>query len=126
MDSMLTIRALAEVFLLGGIGALARFAVLVFAAQRFGAFPVGILAVNTLAALIGSFLVAAAIPAEPLLAVGGGFVGSLGTLSSLCSEIIAMHKLGKHEEIVLFVVLSLATGIAATLIGLEAGEAYHA
>ena len=135
--------SLALVFLLGGIGALARYAVLVVSAHAAGPFPAGILVVNALAAFIGSALVAARVPDELLLIIGGGFVGSLGTLSSLCSEIIAMERLGKYGSIVLFVVLTLVTGIAgkkdfvsieiskkntgiaATLIGNAAGAGSH-
>lgn len=117
--------SLALVFLLGGIGALARYAVLVVLAHAAGPFPAGILIVNTLAAFIGSALVAARVPDELLLIIGGGFVGSLGTLSSLCSEIIAMERLGKSGSIVLFVVLTLVTGIAATLSGNAAGAGFH-
>ena len=68
--------ALALVFLLGGIGALTRYAVLVVSAHAAGPFPAGILVVNTLAAFIGSALVSARAPEELLLIIGGGFVGS--------------------------------------------------
>lgn len=117
--------ALALVFLLGGIGALTRYAILVVSAHAAGPFPAGILVVNTLAAFIGSALVSARAPEELLLIIGGGFVGSLGTLSSLCSEIIALERLGKYGSIVLFVVLTLVTGIAATLLGNAAGASFH-
>lgn len=118
-------QSIALVFLTGGIGALARYAVLVVSAHAAGPFPAGILVVNALAAFIGSALVAARVPDELLLIIGGGFVGSLGTLSSLCSEIIAMERLGKYGCIVLFVVLTLVTGIAATLSGNAAGASFH-
>ena len=118
-------QSIALVFLTGGIGALARYAVLVVSAHAAGPFPAGSLVVNALAAFIGSALVAARVPDELLLIIGGGFVGSLGTLSSLCSEIIAMERLGKYGSIVLFVVLTLVTGIAATLSGNAAGASFH-
>ena len=117
--------ALPTVFLLGGVGALSRYAVLVLFSRLTGPFPAGIIIVNTLAALIGSALVAAEAPESIGLALGGGFVGSLGTLSSLCSETIALAERRRYGGIALFLGLTLVTGVFATLAGFSIGEALH-
>ncbi len=110
------------VFLLGGTGALARYAVLVAGSHAFGPFPLGIVAVNALAAFAGSVLASSGASPSILIAAGGGFVGSLGTLSSLCTEFISLYEKAKYRQMVLFAVLTLATGVLMTWLGFLAGE----
>lgn len=122
----MTLSLAALTFLLGGLGAVTRYGVLALCAHAVGPFPAGIVAVNTLAAFVGSALGAAASPENILIGVGTGFVGGLGTLSSLCSEVISLAERRKGWQIFFFIVLTLVTGIAATLLGLAVGEAFHA
>lgn len=111
-----------EILLAGGIGAVFRYGVLALCAHIVGPFPLGILTVNAIAAFAGAAAWAAK-PSEALLIlIAGGLVGSIGTLSSLASEIIALILRRCYWSLVAFLLLTLVTGLLATALGLEVGE----
>lgn len=113
-----------EILLVGGIGAVFRYGVLAVCAHIAGPFPLGILTVNAIAAFAGAAAWAAK-PSEALLIlIGGGLVGSIGTLSSLASELIALFLRRRYWTLVAFILLTLVTGLLATALGIEWGEGF--
>lgn len=119
------LNGLPGVFLAGGVGAVVRFCALALCAHATGPFPSGILVVNALAAFLGALLLSGGASPALMLLAGGGFVGSLGTLSSLVSEVIALHERRRWRTLAAFVLLTLVTGVAATLGGLALGEGLY-
>jgi fluoride exporter len=110
----------AAVALLGGAGALLRFGVDGFVAERVGAsteFPWGTFAVNISGAFLLGLLAGAALHGDALLLAGTATLGSYTTFSTWMLE---THRLGEDGELwlgVLNIVLSLAAGVAAAALG---------
>jgi fluoride exporter len=103
---------------LGGCGALARFGLTLFVADRIHPhFPAGTLAVNVSGAFLLGLLAGAAVDGDARLLVGVGLLGSYTTFSTWMVETQRIGEAGKHRIAVLNVVLSAALGLAAAALG---------
>jgi CrcB protein len=112
------------VALLGGAGAVARFALDSTVSQRAGSgFPWGTLAVNVSGALLLGLLDGAGVGGDALLLTGTATVGSYTTFSTWMLE---SHRLGEDGETArmwLNLAVSLLAGLAAAAIGKALGGA---
>jgi CrcB protein len=108
--------------LVGGMGAVARFALDGLVADRAGReFPFGTLLVNVLGALVLGVLVGAAVERNAYRLLGTGLIGAFTTFSTWAFE---SHRLGEDGELGLGVVnfaVSLALGIGAAWAGRQIG-----
>jgi fluoride exporter len=106
------------VALLGGVGAIARFALDAAIGTRVdGSFPLGTLAINLSGALALGFVTGLALTGNALILVGTATIGSYTTFSTWMLE---SHRLTEDLEIplaLLNVVLSLLAGVAAAALG---------
>jgi fluoride exporter len=107
------------VALLGGVGALARFAVDGLVASRTGSleFPWGTFVVNISGAFLLGLLAGAALHGDALLLAGTATLGSYTTFSTWMFE---AHRLGEDGSLaigVLNIVVSLVVGVAAAWLG---------
>ena len=82
-------------------------------------FPWGTVAVNVLASLVLGLLTGAAGSVNPDLAVlaGAGFCGALSTYSAFGYETLRLAERGARWQAVLNVLLTLAAGIGAGVLG---------
>lgn len=107
---------------LGGIGAVARFALDGAVGRRVGReFPYGTLAVNLLGALILGALAGAAVGRTALTLEGTGLIGGFTTFSTWVFE---SHRLAEDGELrmgLMNFVLSLILGVAFAWAGLKVG-----
>jgi len=107
---------------LGGVGAVARFALDSAVSQRAGSgFPVGTLAVNLSGAFLLGLLVGADVAGDALLLAGTAALGSYTTFSTWMLE---SHRLGEDGELGrmwLNIALSLLAGLAAAALGRALG-----
>jgi fluoride exporter len=112
------------VAVLGGAGAVARFALDVTVSQRTGSgFPWGTLAVNSSGALALGLLAGAHVTGDALLVAGTAVLGSYTTFSTWMLE---SHRLGEDGELArmwLNVAGSLLAGLAAAALGKLLGGA---
>ncbi len=105
---------------LGGVGALLRFGVDGFVAERAGSsseFPWGTFAVNISGSFVLGLLAGAALHGDALLLAGTAALGSYTTFSTWMLE---AHRLGEDGVLwlaLLNIVLSLAVGIGAAELG---------
>jgi fluoride exporter len=108
--------------LLGGVGALARFALDGAVARRIGReFPYGTMAVNLLGAFALGVLVGVAPSPGAYRLAGTGLIGAFTTFSTWALE---SHRLGEDGEFslgILNFVVSLIVGIAAAWAGRHVG-----
>jgi CrcB protein len=108
--------------LLGGLGAIARFALDGALAERIGReFPYGTLMVNVLGAFVLGVLVGVTLSQDAYRLLGTGLVGSFTTFSTWVLE---SHRLGEDGELlagVLNFVISLIIGVAAAWFGRKVG-----
>jgi CrcB protein len=108
--------------LLGGVGAVGRFALDGLVAARAGrAFPFGTLVVNLLGALLLGLLVGATVGGNAYRLEGTGLIGGFTTFSTWVFE---SHRLGEDGELglgVLNFAVSLALGIGAAWLGRQIG-----
>jgi CrcB protein len=106
----------------GGVGAIARFALDGTVADRIGGeFPFGTLAVNVLGAFVLGVLFGAALSQNAYRVVGTGLVGAFTTFSTWAFE---SHRLGEDGELrfgVLNFTVSLIIGISVTWAGQQVG-----
>lgn len=106
------------VLLAGGVGAMLRFLVDGAVARRAGtSFPLGTLAVNISGATLLGFLGALALDGYAALLAGTALVGSYTTFSTWMLE---TQRLGEERQVITAtanVVVSMALGIGATLLG---------
>jgi len=119
----MTTTRLLWVFLAGGLGSGARYAIGAILLERFGAaFPTGTLAVN----LLGSALLAAlvhvsfasnAVSPELRLALGSGFLGGFTTYSAFSEETFTYLQNGAWVIGVGYVAVTLIGCLAACLVG---------
>jgi CrcB protein len=105
--------------LLGGVGAVARFALDAAVSGRLGrAFPYGTLAVNATGALALGVLVGAALHGDAYRLAGTGLLGAYTTFSTFSYETLRLLEDGALLEATLNVATSLAVGLAAAAAGL--------
>jgi CrcB protein len=106
------------VALLGGLMAVARFAVdAVLSDHPVQPFPLGILAVNLLGTFVLGVVVGAALGGEALLVVSGGVTGSFTTFSTWILDSERLVDSRRAGLAALNLGLSLIAGFAAVLIG---------
>jgi CrcB protein len=112
------------VALLGGVGALARFALDGAVSRRAGvSFPLGTMAVNLSGAVLLGLLAGIALEDDALLLAGTALLGSYTTFSTWMLE---THRLGEDGRPLLLwlnVAVSLAAGVAAAALGRAIGGA---
>lgn len=110
------------VMVMGGFGALARFALDRAVNQRVGRpFPFGTLAVNASGACLLGFLAGLALSPQVALVVGTGFVGSYTTFSTWMLE---TQRLTEERQIVSAfanIAGSVVIGLAAAWLGQTMG-----
>ena len=108
----------AGVVLLGGVGAVLRFALDKVVSARAGrAFPYGTLVVNISGALLLGFLTGLALPDRATLLAGTALVGSYTTFSTWMFE---TQRLGEDRRVPGLagnVVVSVVLGVAAAALG---------
>jgi CrcB protein len=113
------------IFLGGGAGSVARFAVSLFLTNRFGTgFPYGTLSVNILGSFLLGIIIALcgervnALSEEWRLLLAVGFCGGFTTFSTLSLELFTMLQSGRLLAALLYICVSLVCGIASIGAGL--------
>jgi CrcB protein len=113
------------VALLGGAGALARFAVSAAVAQRVPEwFPYGTLAVNLSGSAVLGLLAGLALHGDALTLVGGGLIGSYTTFSTWMLDSERLAAGGRGRALAANLVGSLLLGLAAVALGRALGRAW--
>ena len=116
------------VFLAGGLGSVARFAIGTLALERFGAaFPYGTLAVNLLgsallAALVHVSLATSALSTDLRIALASGFLGGFTTYSAFSQETFAYLQDGAWALGAGYVAVTVIGCLAASLVGYGAAR----
>ncbi|HEU4706202.1 MAG TPA: fluoride efflux transporter CrcB [Solirubrobacterales bacterium] len=109
---------------LGGLGALARFALDSAVSSRFGRdFPLGTLVVNLSGALVLGFLVGVSLDGDRYLLAGTAVLGSYTTFSTWMLEAQRLGEDGEAGGLLLNLVLSAAVGLGAAALGRTVGGA---
>jgi CrcB protein len=109
---------------LGGCGALARFGLTLFVADRLHPhFPAGTLLVNLSGAFLLGLLAGASVEGDARLLLGAGLLGSYTTFSTWMVETQRIGEAGKRRIAVLNVLLSIALGLAGAALGRILGGA---
>lgn len=126
VNPSLSIAAVLAVALGGAAGSVARYLVTVLLATTASVFPYATLLVNIVGAfLIGLFARLFATPDhDPVLrlALTTGLCGGFTTFSTFSAETITLVQQGRAGRAAAYVLLSLALGFGATLIGLGVGR----
>jgi fluoride exporter len=108
----------------GGVGAIARFALDGAVADRLGrAFPYGTLAVNLLGSFALGVLVGGGLATDAYRVAGTGLIGAFTTFSTWALE---SHRLGENGRLrlgALNFAVSLVLGVAVAWAGRELGGA---
>jgi CrcB protein len=106
------------VALLGGCGALARFGLTLFVADRLHPhLPLGTMAVNVSGAFLLGLLVGLSPGDDARLVLGAGALGSYTTFSAWMLETQRVGEAGKGRIAVANILLSIALGLAAVYLG---------
>jgi CrcB protein len=106
------------VALLGGCGALARFGLTLFVADRLHPhLPLGTLAVNVSGSFLLGLLAGTALDGDARLLLGLGALGSYTTFSTLMVETQRVGEAGKRQVAVVNLLLSIGLGLAALALG---------
>jgi CrcB protein len=104
--------------LVGGVGALARFALDALVSERLGSgFPWGTLAVNVSGAFVLGVLAGTALHGDALVLAGTGALGSYTTFSTWMLESQRLGEDGQSRLLLLNMTLSLAAGLGAVALG---------
>jgi CrcB protein len=112
------------VALLGGAGAVARFALDATVSQRAGSgFPWGTLAVNVSGAFLLGMLAGADVAGDALLLAGTATLGSYTTFSTWMLESHRLGEDGESARMWVNLAVSLLAGLAAATIGKALGGA---
>lgn len=110
------------VAILGGLGAICRFALDSLVSSRFGRdFPLGTLAVNCSGAFLLGLLVGVSLEGRAYLLAGTAVLGSYTTFSTWMLE---THRLGEDGEglpLLANVAVSVAVGLGAAALGRAIG-----
>jgi len=107
----------------GFLGAVSRYAVTVWCAQRWGAdFPYGTLAVNTLGSMAIGFVLTwiggrLAVPSEVRLLLVVGFLGGFTTFSSFAYETFRLAEQGAIVGALLNLLLNVSLSMASVTVG---------
>lgn len=111
------------VAVLGGCGALARFALTLLVADRLHPhLPVGTLAVNVSGAFLLGLLAGASLEGDARLLLGAGLIGSYTTFSTWMLETQRIEEAGRRRIAIVNVILSVVLGLAAAAIGRLVGQ----
>jgi CrcB protein len=106
------------VALLGGAGALGRFALDSAVSSRFGRdFPLGTLVVNASGAFLLGVLFGAALDDDAYLLAGTAVLGSYTTFSTWMLETQRLGEDGEARGLALNIGLSIVVGLAAAELG---------
>jgi CrcB protein len=106
------------VVLIGGCGAVARFAVDGAVGAWFGRdFPVGTFAVNLSGAVLLGLLTGLSLGPDEALLAGTAAVGSYTTFSTWMFETQRLEEERQHRSAALNIVASLVLGVAAAALG---------
>lgn len=109
--------------LIGGVGSVLRFVVDRAVARRAARpFPFGTLAVNTSGAALLAFLGGLALSKEAALLAGTAFVGAYTTFSTWMLETQRLGEERQRRAALANVVVSVALGLAAAVLGQWAAE----
>jgi CrcB protein len=120
----MTLAVLAGIGLIGGVGALARFALDgAVAARPATEFPLGTLVVNVTGAFALGVVAGAALHGDAYRLVGTGLLGAYTTFSTWMFESQRLAEDGELRLGALNVVVSLVLGIAAIWVGRQLGRA---
>jgi CrcB protein len=104
--------------MLGGVGALARFALDGAVAERSGSqLPWGTLAVNISGSFLLGLLAGATLSADALLLSGVALLGSYTTFSTWMLESHRLAEQGRRLALALNFAASLAVGVGAAALG---------
>jgi fluoride exporter len=104
--------------LLGGCGALARFGLTLFVADRFHPhLPLGTLAVNVSGSFLLGLLAGSALDGDARLVLGAGVLGSYTTFSTWMLETQRLGEAGKRQIALANLLLSIVLGLAAIALG---------
>jgi fluoride exporter len=110
------------VALLGGSGAIARFALDGLISSRgTGGFPLGTFVVNATGALLLGLLTGLAVSGDTLLLAGTATLGSYTTFSTWMLESQRLAEDSEPRLGVVNIVLSLAVGVGAAALGRAVG-----
>lgn len=112
----------------GAVGAVVRYAVSHWAAQRavpgVSSFPTAVLLVNAAGSLVGGIVIGAlqagSLGADTRLVVLTGFAGGLTTFSTFSVETIQLAMDGKGRTALLSVLANLVLGICLAVLGYAA------
>jgi CrcB protein len=108
----------AGVAILGGFGALARFALTLLVADRLPPhLPVGTLAVNLSGSFLLGLLAGAAVAGDARLILGAGALGSYTTFSTWMVETQRIEEVGRRGVAGANLVLGIVLGLAAAALG---------
>ena len=112
------------VALLGGLAAVARFALdAVLSDHPIQPFPLGILVVNVSGTAVLGIVAGAALSGEALTIVAGGVTGSFTTFSTWMLDTERLSEVGRARLAWLDIGLSLLAGLAAVTLGHWLGRA---
>jgi fluoride exporter len=104
--------------LLGGVGAVARFAVDWLVSLRFGwRFPLGILTVNLSGAFLLGLLVGASVEGDAYRLAGTAVLGSFTTFSTWMLDTRQLAERGRRTAALTNLALSLVIGLGAVALG---------
>lgn len=111
----------------GSAGAFARYAVSLWLPTEAGAFPRGTFAVNMAGAALLGFLLVLVTEQFPRsrvarLVLGTGFIGAFTTFSTFVVEADLLVRDGDTRMAAVYVVSSLAAGLASVFAGIGAGR----
>ena len=109
------------------VGGASRFALSSVIQQRAGTFPVGTLVINITGSLVLGFVMryalgSTSVSAETRALLTTGFCGGYTTFSTFSYESVALLDAGEYWRAGLYVVLSVALSLAATVVGLTAAR----
>ncbi|HEV3034730.1 MAG TPA: fluoride efflux transporter CrcB [Solirubrobacteraceae bacterium] len=108
----------AAVGVLGGVGALARFAIDALVSSATGArFPLGTLLINLSGSLVLGVLVGLALSGDAYLLAGTAVIGSYTTFSTWMLESHRLAEDGRRWLLAANVALSLVLGVGAAAVG---------
>ena len=113
----------------GALGTAARYLIGLWAVRRFGpGFPYGTLIVNLAGCFLIAFVMEAAAarswPETTRLAITVGFVGGFTTYSSFNFETTRLAQAGVLGAASVYVLVTLAGGLAAGLLGMLAARTF--